>query len=91
MTKAQQAVRASRISTALETPSQTDGGSVKGGKKGSVLVISMMSLEEEARRLCRALDSRPAFGLGALPGFPVASERECLSHSLRNATRKAEV
>lgn len=79
--KAQQAVRASRISTALETPSQTDGGSVRGGKKGSVLVISMMW----------ALDSRRAFGLGALPGFPVASERECVSHSLRNATPKAGV
>ena len=75
----------------LETPSQTDGGSVRGGKKGSVLVISMMSFKEEARRLCRALDSRCAFGLGALPGFPVASERKCVSHSLRNATPKAEV
>ena len=70
----------------LETPSQTDGGSVRGGKKGS-----MMSFKEEARRLCRALDSRCAFGLGALPGFPVASERKCVSHSLRNATPKAEV
>ena len=65
----------------LETPSQTDGGSVRGEKKGSVLVISMMW----------ALDSRRAFRLGALPGFPVASERECVSHSLRNATPKAGV
>ena len=65
----------------LETPSHSDDGSVRGGKKGSVLEISMMW----------ALESRRAFGLGALPGFPVASERECVSHSLRNATPKAGV
>ena len=38
----------------LKTPSQADGGSVREGKTDSVLVISMMSLEEEARRLCRS-------------------------------------
>ena len=78
--KAQQAVRASRISTAQDSVPDRWWESQRGKER------QCASDQHDV-----ALYSRRAFGLGALPGFPVASERECVSHSLRNATPKAGV
>ena len=79
-------------SRVLRTSFQADGRSVKGEKKDTVLMISMTSPEEGGLSSLQ-VHWTPicAFRLGALTGLPVASERECISRSLRKANPKEKL
>ncbi|XP_032164078.1 uncharacterized protein LOC116570709 isoform X5 [Mustela erminea] len=88
---AHQATQEYRRSGVLKTSLQADPRHTKGEKKATVLMVSMMPPGTGGRRSL-LVSGIPvcAFGLWALSGIPLVSNRECITCSLRKATPKGE-